>query len=94
MKVLLLWGRESVELQFVDVKPTVFLFSGPSKDALAIDPPKLSISLKVGHKWHDWEELECKWDSSSAECLVGLVPQWELEEQREFKKYLELTLSI
>jgi hypothetical protein len=94
MKVLLLWGSKSAELQFVDVKPTVLLFSGHIEAALAIDPPNLSISIKVGHKWHDWEELECKWDNSSAEGLLGLVPQWEREEQREFKKYLELMLSI
>ncbi len=92
MKVLLNWGPEFVELDFFDVEPDVLYFRGDTEGAFQAAAPKLSLSIKVGQRWKQWEEISCKWQDCHGKESIGLIPQWDDCQKKEFKKYLELTL--
>jgi len=94
IKTLLNWSGEIVELKLIDVEPCFIWFEGNALEAQQREAPRLRLCMKVGQKWREWDEVSCEWQEGRDAHVIGLRPLWGEDQKREFKKYLELTLSI
>lgn len=94
MKILFHWKEEGFQLNLVDVEPETFWFECQKYPPSALAAPTLSFSVLVGQKWRGFENIASQWVESQDQNIIGLSPNLTDAQKKEFKKYLELTLSV
>ncbi len=94
-KFLFDWGNQDPPQDFkvTEVGPDFLTFNRPLSDRGEV-PPRLTISVKVRHRWHEHEFNEMRWKKNETGQLIGLELSGDQEKMLEWRKSLELGLCV